>query len=58
MKRNLPYFEFERLQECHNPQARVVRKMDSPIQRKNPYPADKYLGNELCYPVDRDLSGG
>ena len=40
-------------------QARVVQKMDSAIHRRiNHYPADKYLGNQLRYPVDRDLSGG
>ena len=40
-------------------QARVVQKMDSAIYcRINHYPADKYLGNQLRYPVDRDLSGG
>ena len=38
--------------------ARVVRNMDSAIHLKNLYPADEYLGNQLRYPVDRDLSGG
>ena len=39
-------------------QAPVVRNMDNAIYRKNPYPADKYLGNQLRYPVDTNLSGG
>ena len=38
--------------------ARVVWNIDSAIHWKNPYPADKYLGNQLRYAVDRDLSGG
>jgi len=29
---------------------------DSTIQRINHFPADKYYGNQLCYPLDRDLS--
>ena len=39
--------------------APVVQKlMDSAVHRINHYPVDKYKGNLLCYPVDRDLSGG
>ena len=38
--------------------ASVVQKMDSAIHRINHYPADKYLGNRLRYPVDRDLCNG
>ena len=44
--------------EKNNHQARVVQKMNSAIHRINHCPADKYLGNQLRYPVDRDLSGG
>ena len=28
------------------------------IHRINRYPGDKYYGNQLRYPLDRDLSGG
>ena len=38
--------------------AQVVQKMDSAIQQINHYPADKYLGNQLHYLLDRDLSDG
>ena len=38
--------------------ALVVQTMDSTINQINPYPLDKYLGNQLCYPLDRDLSIG
>ena len=38
--------------------ARVVQKVDSAIHRINHHPVDKYKGNQLRYPVDRDLSGG
>ena len=38
--------------------APVVQKLDSPIHRINYYPVDKYQGNQLRYPLDRDLSGG
>ena len=38
--------------------APVVQTLDSAIYRINHYPADKYLGNQLHYPVDRDLSFG
>ena len=47
----LPFFFFRVL-------APVVEKMDSAIQWINHYPVDKYLENQLRYPVDRDLSGG
>ena len=39
-------------------QALVVQTLDSAIQRINHYPADKYYGNQLRYPLDSDLSGG
>ena len=39
-------------------QALVVKMLDSTIHRINHYPADKYWGNYLHYPLDRDLSGG
>ena len=38
--------------------ALVVQKMDSAIHRINHYPADKYLGNQFRYPLDKDLSDG
>ena len=38
--------------------APVVQTLDSAIQRINHYPADKYYGNQLRYPLDSDLSGG
>ena len=38
--------------------APVVQTLDSAIRRINHYPADKYCGNQLRYPVDSDLSGG
>ena len=39
-------------------QAQVVQTLDSAIHRINHYPADKYYGNQLRYPLDSDLSGG
>ena len=39
-------------------QAPVVQTLDRAIHRINHYPADKYYGNQLRYPLDRDLSGG
>ena len=39
-------------------QAPVVQTLDSAIQRINHYPADKYWGNQLHYPLNRDLSDG
>ena len=36
----------------------VVQMLDSAIHPINHYPADKYWGNQLCYPMDRDLSCG
>ena len=38
--------------------APVVQTLDSAIHRINHYPLDKYLGNQLRYPLDRFLSGG
>ena len=38
-------------------QARVVQTMDSALHRINHYPADKYYGNQLHYPLESDLSG-
>ena len=41
-----------------NVQVQVVKKMDSAIHWINHYPLEKYLENQLRYPMDRDLSGG
>ena len=38
--------------------APVVQTLDSAIHQINQYPADKYYGNQLRYPLDSDLSGG
>ena len=38
--------------------APVVQTLDSAIHRINHYPADKYYGNQLRYPLDSDLSPG
>ena len=38
--------------------APVVQTLDSAIHWINQYPADKYYGNQLRYPLDSDLSGG
>ena len=38
--------------------ARVVQMLDSAIHPIIHYPADKYWGNHLRYPLDRDLSNG
>ena len=38
--------------------ARDVQTLNSAIHWINHYPADKYLGNHLRYPLDSDLSGG
>ena len=38
--------------------APVVQTLDNAIHRINHYPADKYYGNQLHYPLDSDLSGG
>ena len=42
----------------HKELAPVVQTLDSAIHRINHYPADKYYGNQLLYPLDSDLSGG
>ena len=42
----------------HTLLAPVVQTLDSTIYRINHYPADKCLGNQLHYLVDRDLSFG
>ena len=39
-------------------QAPVVQTLDSAIHGINHFPADTCWGNQLCYPVDRDLSIG
>ena len=39
-------------------QASVVQTLDSTIHRINHYPAHKYYGNQLRYPVDRFLFSG
>ena len=36
----------------------VVQTLDSAIHRINHYPADKYYGNQLRYPLGNDLSCG
>ena len=33
----------------------VVQTLDSFIHRNNQYPVDNYYGNQLHYPLDRDL---
>ena len=38
--------------------APVVQSLDSAIHPIYHYPADKYYGNQLRYPLDSDLSGG
>ena len=38
--------------------ALVVQTLNSAIHQINHCPADKYLGNQLHYPLDRDLSIG
>ena len=38
--------------------APVVQTLDSAIQQINHYPADQCYGNQLRYPLDRDLSTG
>ena len=39
-------------------QAAVVKMLDSTIHRINHYTVGKYYGNQLRYPVARELSGG
>ena len=39
-------------------QAPVVQTLDTAIHRINHYPAEKYKGNQLSYPVDSDLCTG
>ena len=39
-------------------QALAIQTLDGTIHRINHYPADKYYGNQLRYPLDGDLSGG
>ena len=48
----------QRYKPFRNPQAPVVQTLDSAIHRINHYPADKYYGNQLRDPLDRDLSCG
>ena len=38
--------------------APVVEALDSPIQWINHYSKDKFYRNQLCYPMDKDLSSG
>ena len=40
------------------PMASAVQTLDSSIHRINYYPTDKYYRKQLCYPLDRNLSGG
>ena len=42
----------------NGPLAPVVQTLDRAIHRINHYPADKYYGNQLRYPLDSDLSDG
>ena len=44
--------------QATNVQAPVVQTLDSAIHRISHYPVDKYLGNQLHYPLVRDLSIG
>ena len=48
----------KRFQYLQTMQAPVIQTLDSTIYRINHYPADKCLGNQLRYPLDRDLSFG
>ena len=43
---------------CLDILAPVVQKLDSAIHQINHYPVEKCLGNQLRYPLDRQLSGG
>ena len=36
----------------------LVQTLDSTTHRTNHYPADKYYGKQLRYPLGRNLSGG
>ena len=36
----------------------VIQTLDSTTHRTNHYPADKYYGKQLRYPLGRNLSGG
>ena len=36
----------------------VVQTLDSTMHRINRYPVDKYYENQLCYPLDSDLTSG
>ena len=47
-----------RIRKKNSSIAPVVQTLDSSIHRLNHYPAGKYLGNQLRYPLDRFLSGG
>ena len=40
------------------PQVSVTQKLDRAIHRINRFPVDTYLGNQLLYPLDRDLLNG
>ena len=53
---NLHYLMNYRLKNrCLAP---VVETLDSPIQWINHYSKDKFYRNQLCYPMDKDLSSG
>ena len=39
-------------------QVPVVQRLDSTIQRINPYPVDNAIGFPHTYPLDSDLSSG
>ena len=36
----------------------VVQTLNGALHQVNDYPVDKYNEEQLCYPLDRDLSGG
>ena len=56
LQKHGPLFQVSHLWDIS--QAPVVQTLDSAIHRINHYPADKYYGNQLRYPLDSDLSGG
>ena len=41
-----------------NHQVSLAQTLDSALRLLNRYPVDKYQGNQLYYPLDRDLSSG
>ena len=57
-ERRSKYYIYSVETNFQDDQAPVIQPLDSAIHRINHYPADKYYGNQLRYPLDRDLSGG